>query len=145
MLIFWCPAILPERRNWHMCDVTSLKWGVTSLQLVDLVEPIKQIAPKLLSETGKPGANLLNIIYSRPFVAINRALQPSQTHRQWGVQFFQIVQLKPIEMQNLTLTTTVWVSDFWCHKVQSWSDCDPSANTHFISSCNSISFHYKNL
>lgn len=48
----------------------------------DLVESIKQITLKLLSERGKPGANLLNIIYSRPFVAINRALQASQIHSQ---------------------------------------------------------------
>lgn len=136
----WCPAILTERGagpDWHMWDATSLKWGVTSLQLVRFSGAYKTDCSEATVWNKKTWSqftkhNLFQALCGNK--QSSSAFSNAQTVRSSVLMgAFSDRSAQTYLNAKSCIHKYCVVSDFsWHHEVQSWKDCDPSANTRFI-------------
>lgn len=140
MWICWCPAIFAIERQLDVtgtCDVTSAKWGVTSLQLVRFSGAYKTDCSEATVWKRKTWSqftkhNLFQALcYNKQSSSDFSNTQPVGSFVFMGVFF--ICSAKPIWMQNLVFTNTEKMFDLpWYHEIQNWKDCDLASNTHLF-------------
>ena len=135
--------------NWHTCDVTSPKWGVTSLQLVRFRGAYKTDCSEATVWKRKTWSqftkhNLFQALcYNKQSSSDFSNTQPVGSSVCMGVcgGFFCFV-LFLFSFVQLNLSECK-ISLPWHHEVQKWKDCDLSSNTHllltvFVTQLNSV-------
>lgn len=135
----WCPAILMERgwTAWHICDVTSLKRGVTSPQWVTFSGACKTDCSRATVWNKKTWSqftkhNLFQALCGNK--QSSSAFSNTQTVRSSVLMgAFSDHSTQTYLNAESCIHKYCVVSDFsWRHEVQSRNDCDLSANTHFL-------------